>query len=112
MHLVARGVDNLGGHLNSPSNVVETRGILLRHGSSVGADDFDVDLVGRLLFGLWQSAIRCDCVRLTRILREGPDKSARGSEYFGAIANNLQEMHQRMIVVIAFAFRLPSYPYA
>ena len=93
VHLVARGVDNPGGHLDSPGSMVETRDVLFGHGSSIGADEFDVDSVGRLLLGLWQRAVRYGGVRLARKLGEGPDEGARGGEYLRPLANNLQDMH-------------------
>ena len=100
VHLVARGVDNPGGHLDSPGSMVETRDVLFGHGSSIGADEFDVDHVGRLLLRLWRKAVRCDGARLARILRKGPDEGARGGEYLGPLANNLQEMHMIMSHVL------------
>ena len=90
MHLIAGGVDNLRGHLNSPGNMVETRDVLLGHGSTVSADEFHIDHVGRLLLGLCHRAVGCGGIRLSRILREGPDEGTRGGEYLRPIANNLQ----------------------
>ena len=89
VHLVAGGVDNLRGHLNSPGNMVQTRDVVLVYGSAVGADEFHIDHVGRLLLGLWHRTVGCVGIRLSCILREGPDEGARGGEYFGPVANNL-----------------------
>ena len=96
MHLVAGGVDNPGGHLDSPGSMVETLDVLLCHGSPVSANELDVDHVGRFLLGLWRRAVRCGGARLARKCGEGPDQGAPGGVYLGPLANNLQEMHMRM----------------
>ena len=96
MHLVAGGVDNPGGHLDSPGSMVETLDVLLCHGSPVSANELDVDHVGRFLLGLWRRAVRCGGARLARKCGEGPDQGAPGGVYLGPLANNLQEMHMRI----------------